>query len=205
MLWATVRVSSAKRCLAATGRGTYLCVVLADGSIFVSRDDVFTEIAPPRHRRFTLIARNDQTPLVALLRLHINLHIQHHDRAQESHSLLRHREQFRAILVELHPLDCRVEIPYLDALARADVPEADGVVGGAGGEERGAGVHVDGPEGALVAVVGAEAFAVGGEPGADYLVFGAGEEYVAVSGVSVDLVRVREGPVIDEGSFCRWG
>ena len=34
-------------------------------------------------------------------------------------------------------------------------------------------------------VVGAEAFTVGGEPGADYLVFGAGEEYVAVFGVSV--------------------
>ena len=41
-----------------------------------------------------------------------------------------------------------------------------------------------------MAVVGAEAFAVGGEPGADYLVFGAGEEYVAVLGVSVDSVRV---------------
>ena len=36
-----------------------------------------------------------------------------------------------------------------------------------------------------MAVVGAEAFAVGGEPGADDLVFGAGEEYVAVFGVSV--------------------
>ena len=36
-----------------------------------------------------------------------------------------------------------------------------------------------------MAVVGAEAFAVGGEPGADYLVFGAGEEDVAVFGVSV--------------------
>ena len=35
-----------------------------------------------------------------------------------------------------------------------------------------------------MAVVGAEAFAVGGEPGADYLVFGAGEENVAVFGVS---------------------
>ena len=34
-------------------------------------------------------------------------------------------------------------------------------------------------------VVGTEAFAVGGEPGADYLIFGAGEEDVAVFGVSV--------------------
>ena len=153
----------------------YLCVVLTNGPILVARDDILTQITPPGHRRFTLIARNDQTPLIALLRFHIDLHIQHHDRAQKPHPLLRHREQFRAVLVELHPLDRRVEIPYFDALARADVPEADGVVGSAGGEERGAGVHVDGPEGALVAVVGAEAFAVGGEPGAYYLVFGAGE------------------------------
>ena len=38
-------------------------------------------------------------------------------------------------------------------------------------------------------VVGAEAFAVGGEPGADYLVFGAGEEDVAIFGVSVGRER----------------
>ena len=36
-----------------------------------------------------------------------------------------------------------------------------------------------------MAVIGTEAFAVGGEPGADDLIFGAGEEYVAVFGVSV--------------------
>ena len=36
-----------------------------------------------------------------------------------------------------------------------------------------------------MAVVGAEAFAVGGKPGADNLVFGAGKENVAVLGVSV--------------------
>lgn len=36
-----------------------------------------------------------------------------------------------------------------------------------------------------MAVVGAEAFAVRGEPCADYLVFGAGEEDVTVFGVPV--------------------
>lgn len=36
-----------------------------------------------------------------------------------------------------------------------------------------------------MAVVGAEAFAVGGEPGANHLIFGAGKEDVAVFGVSV--------------------
>ncbi len=162
----------------------YFGVVLADGSVLVSCDDEFAQITPCSHRRFTLVARNDETPLIALLRLHIDLDIQHRYRAQISHSLLRHREQLRPVLVELDPLDRRVEVPYLYAFARADVPEADGVVGGARGEQRGAGVDVDGPEGALVAVVGAEALAVCGEPGADHLVLGAGEEDVAVLCVS---------------------
>lgn len=165
----------------------YLCVVLTDRPILVPRDDISAQVTPRSHGGFTLTARDDQTPLVALLRRHVDLHIQHHYRPQEPHPLLRHREQFRPVLAELHPFDRRVEVPYFDALARADVPEADGVVGGAGGEEGGAGVDVDGPEGALVAVVGPEAFAVGGEPGADDLIFGAGEEYVAVFGVSVGL------------------
>lgn len=165
----------------------YLCVVLTDRPILVPRDDISAQVTPRSHGGFTLTAGDDQTPLVALLRRHVDLHIQHHYRPQEPHPLLRHREQFRPVLAELHPFDRRVEVPYFDALARADVPEADGVVGGAGGEEGGAGVDVDGPEGALVAVVGPEAFAVGGEPGADYLIFGAGEEYVAVFGVSVGL------------------
>jgi len=42
-----------------------------------------------------------------------------------------------------------------------------------------------------VAVVGAETFAIGGEPGADYLVFGAGEEDIAVLGVSVRRMSQR--------------
>lgn len=166
------------------------------------RNDIPTQITPPRHRSLTLIARNDQTSLIALLRLHIYLDIEHHNRPQIPHSLLRHSEQFRPIIIELDPLDRRVEIPYFDAFARADVPKADGVVGGAGGEEGGAGVDVDGPEGALVAVVGAEAFAVGGEPGADHLVFGAGEEDVAVFGVSVgQSQRSPQG----KSTGCLWG
>ena len=35
-----------------------------------------------------------------------------------------------------------------------------------------------------MAVVGAEAFAVGGKPGADYLIFGARKEYVSIFGIS---------------------
>lgn len=149
------------------------------------RNDVPAQITPRRHGRFALVARNDQTPLIPLFRLHIHYHIQHHNCPQIPHSLFRHSKQFGAVLIELYSLDCRVEFPYFYAFARADVPEADGVVGGAGGEEGGAGVDVDGPESTLVAVIGTEAFAVGGEPGADHLIFGAGEEDVAVFGVSM--------------------
>ena len=150
------------------------------------RDYVPAQITPSSYGSLTLIARNDQTPLIALFCLDIHLDIKHDNRPQIPHSLLRHREQFRPIVIKLHPLDRRIEVPYFYAFTRADVPEADGIIGGAGGEEGGAGVDVNGPEGALVAVVGAEAFTVGGEPGADDLVFGAGEENVAVFGVSVN-------------------
>lgn len=169
----------------------YLCVVLTDRPILMPRNNISAQVTPRSHSSFTLTARDDQTPLITLLRSDIDLHIQHHYRPQEPHSLLRHREQFRPILVKLYSFDGRIEVPYFYALARADVPEADGIVGGAGGEEGGARVDVDGPEGALVAVIGTEAFAVGGEPGADYLIFGAGEEYVAVFGVSVSFQSQR--------------
>ena len=51
-----------------------------------------------------------------------------------------------------------------------------------------------------MAVIGTEAFAVCGKPGADYLIFGAGEEYVAVFGVSMgqeseESVRKEDGLV----------
>ena len=36
-----------------------------------------------------------------------------------------------------------------------------------------------------MAMIGTETFAIGGEPGADDLIFGAGKEYVAIFGVPV--------------------
>lgn len=164
----------------------YLGVVLRDPPIFVARNDVFRQITPSCHSRLALLTRNRQTPLVRLLGIDIDFDIQHHNRSQKPHTLLRHCQQLRPIFRKLYALYCRVEVPHFDAFAAANVPEADGVVGGAAGEEGGGGVDVDGPEGALVAVVSAETFAVGREPGADYLIFGGGEEDVAVFGVSVD-------------------
>ena len=118
-------------------KGVYLCVVLRYRSVFMSSDDISRKITPRRNRSFRLIARNRQRPLIALLSLHINLNIQHDNRPQKPHPLFRHGEQFRAILVKLDPLNRGVEIPYFHAFAGAHVPEADGVVCGAGGEERG--------------------------------------------------------------------
>ena len=54
-----------------------------------------------------------------------------------------------------------------------------------------------------MAMVCAEAFTVGGEPGADDLVFGAGEEDVAVFGVSIGKESERD-TVRPEGC-CLWG
>ena len=119
------------------------------------RNDVFAEIAPCSNRSLAFVARYCQTSLIALLSFHIHLDIQDHNRAQESHALLRHGKQLRTVFVEFYPLHRRIEVPHFDAFARSDVPQPDGVVGGATGEEGGAGVDVDGPEGALVAMVGA--------------------------------------------------
>ena len=54
-----------------------------------------------------------------------------------------------------------------------------------------------------MAVVCAEAFPVGGEPGADDLVFGAGEEDIAVFGVSVG--RESDSDRVRQEGCCLWG
>lgn len=85
-------------------------------------DDILRQITPRGHRRLRLITRNRQRPLITLLRLHINLDIQHDNRPQKPHPLFRHGKQLRAILVKLHPLHRGIEIPHLDAFSRPYVP-----------------------------------------------------------------------------------
>ena len=51
-------------------------------------------------------------------------------------------------------------------------------------------------------MVGAEAFAIGRKPGTDYLIFGAGEEDVAIFGVSVGKSQ-RSLYEMSEGG-CLW-
>jgi hypothetical protein len=161
-----------------------LGVVLADAAILVAGDDVLAEVAPPGHGGLALVAHNGQGPLVALLGLGVRVDVHDDNVAQVAHALLRDAQQLGAVLVELDALDGRGELPHLETLARLDVPEADRVVGGPGGDHGRGRVHVDGPDGADVAVVGAEALAVVGEPDADLLVLCDGEDEVAIEVVS---------------------
>jgi hypothetical protein len=128
-------------------------VVLGDGAVLVSGDDVLAEVAPSGHGGLALIADNRQGLLVALLGVDVDLDVEHDDGAQMSHTLLRHAQQLGAVLVELDALDGRRELPRLETLAALEVPELDGVIGGPGRDQGRGGLDVYGPDGAHVAVV----------------------------------------------------
>lgn len=161
-----------------------LAVVLGDGAVLVAGDDVFAQVAPPGNGGLALVADDGQGLLVRLLRLHVDLDVEHNDCAQMPHALLRHAQQLGAILVELDALDGRGEVPCLEELAGLDLPEADGVVGGTGGDDGGGGVDIDGPDGTLVTVVCAETLAVVREPTADLLVLCGREDEIAFAVIS---------------------
>lgn len=61
-------------------------------------------------------------------------------------------------------------------MAGLNIPELGGLVGAAGDEEEGVAGDVAGPDGAVVAAVGAEALAVVGEPDGGSVVLRAREE-----------------------------
>lgn len=143
-------------------------------------DDVLGHVAPSRHGRLAPVAHNSQLPLVGLLSLGVEVDRQHDDVTHVTHALLGDAQELRGILVELDALDGGGELPGLDQAAGLDVPEADGVVGGARGEEGAGRVGVDGPDGTNVALVGAQALAVVREPAADDLILGDGEDEVTV-------------------------
>ena len=160
-------------------------IPLRDLAILMPRNDDVPVRAPRRDRRLGLTQRDCE---FALLRLRQptrqRIHPVHHDAAQMAHALLGDAEQVLAVVRKLDALDRRRELPGVDALAGADVPELDGVVGGAGGEQGRVRVGRDGPQRALVAFVRAHALAVGGEPGADGVVLADGEDEVAVGVVA---------------------
>lgn len=165
----------------------------------MSSNDVLAQVTPSRNGSLALLTGNLQARLVGLIvqvpALTVTVtDVEHHDRTEISHALLRHSQQPASIGAELDPLHGRGEVPDLDALARLDVPESDSVVRRAGRYEGAVGADVDGPERTLVAVVGAESLAVGREPDTEDLVLCDGEEKVAIA-VELDLV---EGPFLYE-------
>lgn len=162
-----------------------LGVVLADAPVLVARDDVLAQVAPAGDGGLALVADDGQVALLGLLGVRVRVDVEDDDVAQVAHALLGDAEQLGAVLVELDALDGGGELPGLEVLARLDVPEADGVVGRARGDHGRGRLDVDGPDGADVAVVRAEALAVVGEPGADLLVLGDGEDDVAIEVVSI--------------------
>jgi hypothetical protein len=119
----------------------------------VPGDDVLATTAEASHGGLALVADNPQRPFVRLLGVDVEDDVEHDDGTEHVLALLRHAEQLRAVGRELDALDGRVELPRLEQLAALHVPQPDGVVGGAGGQERGGGVDVDGPDGADVAVI----------------------------------------------------
>jgi len=157
-----------------------LAVVLGDGAVLVAGDDELAQVGPAGDGGLAGLAHDGHGALVRLLGLNVEGDVEDDDGAEMAHALLRDAEELGAVLVELDALHGGGELPRLEALARLDVPELDGVVGGPGGHEGGGGVDVDGPDGTDVAVVCSEALAIVGEPDADLLVLGDGEDEVAV-------------------------
>lgn len=157
-----------------------LGVVLAHAAVLVAGDDVLVGGAPAGDGGLALVADDGEGALVLLGALGVGVDVEDDDVGEVAHALLRDAEDLGAVLAELDPLDGGGELPRLDVAARLDLPEADGVVRGARHEEVGDGIDVDGPDGADVAVVGADALAVVSPPAAGHLILGHGEEEVAI-------------------------
>lgn len=162
-----------------------LAVKLRDAAVLVAGDDVLGHVAPAGDGGLALVADDAQDLLGVLLGGGVDVDVEDDDGAEVAHALLGDAQQLGAVLVELDALDGGGEVPGHQALAGGDLPQLDSVVSGARGDNGAGGVDVDGPDGALVAVVGAEALAVVREPGADMLVLGCGEDDVAIAVVSV--------------------
>lgn len=162
-----------------------LGIVLADAAVLVASNDVLAQVAPSSNGSLALVADDSEDPLLALLGLDVGVDVKDDNVAQETHTLLGHTQQLGAVLVELDTLDGGGELPGLEAFARLDLPEADGVVGRTGGDHGRGGVDVDSPDGTDMAVIGSETLAVVSEPDADLLILGDREDEVAVEVVPI--------------------
>lgn len=152
----------------------------------MASNDVLVHVAPAGDGGLALVADDGKLLLVALLAVDVGVDVENDNGAEVTHALLGDAQQLGALLVELDALDGGGELPGLEQAAGLHLPEADGVVGAATGDHGRVRVDVDGPDGTLVALVGAQALAIVTEPGADMLILGDGEEKVAVA-VELDL------------------
>lgn len=166
-----------------------LAVELRNGTVLVAGDDVLGHVAPTSDGGLALVADDAQDLLGVLFGGGVDVDVEHNDGTQVTHTLLGDAQQLGAVLVELDTLDGGREVPGHQALSARNLPQLNGVVGGAGCDDCAGGVDVDGPDGTLVAVVCAEALAIVGEPGADVLILGCGEDDVAIAVIS----RCRRG------------
>lgn len=161
-----------------------LSIELRDAAVFVAGDDVLGHVAPAGDGGLALVADNAQHLFWVLLSSGVDVDVKHDDGTQVTHTLLGNTQQLGAVLVKFDALDGGGEVPGHQALAGSDLPQLDSVVGGARGDHGAGRIDVDGPDGALVAVVGAEALAVMREPGADVLILGCREDDVAIAVIS---------------------
>lgn len=102
---------------------SYLRVVLADTAVFVRGNDILGEETPSCHCRLAVLASDFQRRLSGLvLQVLAIVDIQHSDRTQETHTLLRHSQQLASIWGESDPLHGGGEVPNLHAITSLDVP-----------------------------------------------------------------------------------
>lgn len=162
-----------------------LGVILADAAILVAGDDVLGEGAPAGNGGLGLVADNSQDSFIALLGFDVGVDVEDDNVGQIAHALLGDAQQLGAVLVELDALDGRGELPDLEALSGLEIPQANRVIGRARGNHGRGGVDIDGPDGTDVAVVCSETLAVVGEPDANLLVLGDGEDEIAIEVVAM--------------------
>lgn len=133
---------------------TSLGVVLAHTAVFVASDDVLAEGAPASNGGLAFVADDGEDLFVALLGVDVWVDVHDNNVGEETHTLFSDAEKLGTILVELDTLDGGGELPGLEAATGLDVPETDGVVGGARGDHGRGRFDIDGPDGTDMAVVG---------------------------------------------------
>lgn len=111
-----------------------LAVELGDTAVLVAGDDVLGHVAPAGDGGLALVTDDAQDLLGVLFGGGVEVDVKHDDGTQVTHTLLGDAQQLGAVLVELDALDGGGEVPGHQALAGADLPQLDGVVGGTGGD-----------------------------------------------------------------------